>query len=152
MDEIYDEEITYSPLKGVNIDYNGIITGYHIDYCNDVLVHCGNGESIESFAGAKNIDPDSIQLWAKDHPEFRSALKCAISKEYFYWSTQLRESLADEALSFRLPSINRKMAQLESILLKNSIRRTLFANYEDVPELSDSESKSNELLNNFMKV
>ncbi len=149
--DLYEDMPNNVELRSVSREFTGIKSQYDASYCGLVMQHCSNGESIESFAGKEHIDPDKLQLWAKDYPEFKAALKCAISAEYLFWSTQLRDSLANEALAFRLPSINRKMSQLEATLLKNSIRRTLFSNYEDIPELSNTEIIENELLSDFIK-
>lgn len=52
-------------------------TSYKPEYCEQLIVHCGEGLSFESFAGVVGAHRDSLYEWVKVYPEFSDAKKKA---------------------------------------------------------------------------
>jgi len=136
------------------IDHLVIIKDFDYEYCKAIIEHCANGGSVESFAGKEYIDPDTLVAWANDeelYSDFRSAVKIAIAAEYNYWERELLTALKDQENQFKLPSINRKLAELGSTLLKNGLRRSMYGNF-NTDSVSEEDKTTNQNVNNFVKV
>jgi len=113
------------------LDYEKIITQYDPIYCNKIIEHAQAGNSVESFPGKECIDPDAITQWCDEHTEFKAAVKIAVSAECFYYEQYIKFVCRNlDAYKDMLPTLNRKMAMIESTLVKNGLRKTVF-NYEE---------------------
>ena len=150
MIETLDDNLVV-PLRKASRKYSGICTEYKPEYCNELIDYCADGGAFEAFAGAYHLSPTHMEAWVKDHADFRNAVMATVGIEYDYWSTQLKDALENPALAFRLPSINAKLARLEGIIFKNTIRKSLYSNYENVPEKSADELENERILREFIR-
>jgi hypothetical protein len=66
-------------------------TLYHAAYCERVLELAAQGCCKAEIAAALCVSRDTINSWAKAHPEFREALSCAKNLEYAWWLKAGRE-------------------------------------------------------------
>jgi hypothetical protein len=60
-------------------------TLYHASYCERVLKLASQGCCKAEIAAALCVSRKTLGAWAKSHPEFREALKCAKDLEYAWW-------------------------------------------------------------------
>ena len=146
-----DINTTVSQLMTVNVrSFDKIITEYDKKYCELIINHCSFGNSPESFAGRYHISPDHLAIWASEHKDFSAACKSALCAQLYFWETQMTDALSNEALSYRLATINRMIGEITGTLFKNSLRKSLFSNYEDKPQESKSELESKAALEDFI--
>ena len=66
-------------------------TLYHAAHCERVLELAGAGCCKAEIAAALGVSRKTLGLWAKAHPEFRDALRCAKDLEYAWWLKAGRE-------------------------------------------------------------
>jgi hypothetical protein len=66
-------------------------TLYHPAYCERVLKLASKGCCKAEIAAALGVSRKTLGLWAKAHPEFRDALRCAKDLEYAWWLKAGRE-------------------------------------------------------------
>ncbi len=120
--------------------YCDVITEYNEDYCESIIRHCSEGGSVESYAGKEYICPDAMMEWVNEHIKFKAAVKIALSAEFLYWENLCRFA-RDNILDYKdiLPTINRKLAQLEGSLSKNGLRKSMYT-YEE-PTVMDKNKK-----------
>lgn len=144
-----EEQAKDCSLPSIEIEFTGIVRDYDPAYCKAIIEHCTQGGSVESFAGIEHIDPDALISWIQ-HEDFKSSAKIAISAEYNYWECQLKEALVSDDFAFRLPSINRKLAELGSTLLKNGLRNSMYKYVEPERETEETQELKH-LMNEFAK-
>lgn len=120
--------------------YCGITTEYNAHYCESIIRHCSEGGSVESYAGKEYICPDAMVSWLEEYPQFKAAVKIAFSAEFLYWENLCRFA-RDNIMDYKdiLPTINRKLAQLEGSLSKNGLRKSMYT-YEE-PTVMDKNKK-----------
>lgn len=58
---------------------------YHPKFCKELITHLQSGLSFESFAGNIRIHPDTINNWAKKHPEFAEAKAIGHEISRMHW-------------------------------------------------------------------
>lgn len=106
-----------------------IRTQYDPEYCQLLIQHCGEGYSLESFAGANNISPDKIEEWAMLYPDFKDAAKIALTKMMYFWECQL---LAGMKIGDKSHIDCSKLMLLGlKDLTANKIRNALYDNYKE---------------------
>ena len=132
-------DLDYTPpeeFRPEKLRYKNIITQYNPIYCNLIIEHAQNGGSVESFPGKESIDPDAITDWCDEYPEFKAAVKIAMSAECYFYEQYIRFA-CNRLNTYKdiLPTLNRKMAMIESTLSKNGLRKSVF-NYEEPDQLS----------------
>ena len=154
MSEKYD--VDYIPPKKDNVDLpkfepvfnkcTEIITKYDPIFCRKIIEHAEGGGSPESFPGTESIDPDAMVEWCESFPEFKAAVKIAMSCELLYWE-QYCKFARDNILLFKdiLPTINRKLSMLESSLAKNGLRKSMYE-YEEPDLLSKDRREDQDAL------
>ena len=70
-------------------------TKYDPTFC-DLVVHAGErGLSLTAFAGEIGVCRDTVQEWARVHPEFSAAVKAHKAKRAWIWEQRLMR-IADE--------------------------------------------------------
>lgn len=124
--------------------YCDVITEYNEEYCESIIRHCSEGGSVESYAGKEYICPDAMVEWVNEHSKFKAAVKIAFSAEFLYWEN-LCKFARDNIMDYKdiLPTINRKLAQLEGSLSKNGLRKSMYT-YEE-PTVMDKNKKEDML-------
>jgi len=60
-------------------------TKYKKEYCQMLIEHMAQGYSFKSFAGVITTDEVTIQRWANQYPDFRTAKMIGKSKERAIW-------------------------------------------------------------------
>ena len=72
--------------------------------------------------------------WCDESEEFKAAVKIAFSAEFLYWE-QLSKSARENPAEYKdiLPTINRKLAKLESFLMNNGLRKSMYSYVESEP-------------------
>ena len=132
-------DIDYTPpeeFRPAKLKYANIITQYTPKYCDLIIEHAQAGGSVESFPGKECIDPDAITSWCDEYPEFKAAVKIAMSAECYYYEQYIKFACSRlNVYKDILPTLNRKMAMIESTLSKNGLRKSVF-NYEEPDQLS----------------
>lgn len=58
---------------------------YKEEYCVQLLDHCAEGRSIETFAAKINSIPEALAYWANKHVEFEVCLRVAYWKSLHFW-------------------------------------------------------------------
>lgn len=71
--------------------FTHFISKYREEYCMQLLDHCSEGRSIESFAAKINNIPEAMAYWANSHPEFEVCLRVAYWKSFYWWENKLIE-------------------------------------------------------------
>jgi hypothetical protein len=66
-------------------------TLYHARYCERVMELATQGCCRAEIAAALCVSRKTLGAWAKVHPEFRDALRCAKELEYAWWLKAGRE-------------------------------------------------------------
>jgi len=61
---------------------------YKEEYCVQLLDHCAEGRSIESFSAKINSIPEALAYWANKHVEFEVCLRVAYWKSFYWWEDQ----------------------------------------------------------------
>lgn len=108
-----------------------VITEYSEDLCELIIEYGRQGKSIEGFCGAYNISIDSMTKWIDtddplSQPDFKEALKIAISACIDYWDGQLIHELQQDVLDAPRISLLRIMKQDSTKYMPNSLRNILF--------------------------
>jgi hypothetical protein len=140
------ENVYIAPKINIDIAVGNMITEYDPSYCDDIISHASQGKSVESFGGKKYIDPDKMIEWCNNYPEFKSAVKIAFSAELLWWES-LAETARDNIPMYKdlLPTINRKLSQLENSLMKNGLRMSMFG-YKELSEQEKMDKKELEAM------
>lgn len=64
-------------------------TEYRAEYCDQIIEHMSQGNSITSFAAEMHVDRETVYNWARLNPEFLGALKIAKVKCQKWWEQRL---------------------------------------------------------------
>lgn len=72
------------------------MTFYEPKYCQQLIDHCDNGKSLESFCAAIKVSPKIIRVWYKDYKEFQEAVEMAPCIELLYWEQAMIRALANK--------------------------------------------------------
>jgi hypothetical protein len=64
---------------------NGPATTYKPEYCEQLVEHCKDGSSLNSFAVKVGVAGCTLNYWAEQFPEFKEAHKRAMSASLEYW-------------------------------------------------------------------
>lgn len=65
------------------------MTDYNPDLCNQLIIHCENGGSIESFCAKNNIIFEVFNSWKRKYQEFQDCVSLSLLKEYAFWESHL---------------------------------------------------------------
>lgn len=65
--------------------FSYFIAKYDEKYCQELLEHCSEGKSIESFAAKINNIPEALAFWSNQYPDFEACLRVAYWKAFAYW-------------------------------------------------------------------
>lgn len=64
---------------------------YDPKYCEELLQHCTEGRSIESFAAKINNIPEILAYWSNNYVDFEVCLRVAYWKSFLYWENLVIE-------------------------------------------------------------
>jgi hypothetical protein len=70
-------------------------TKYDSAFCDQVIEAGAKGFSLAAFAGMIGVCRDTVQEWARVHPEFSAAVKAHKAKRAWIWEQRLMR-IADE--------------------------------------------------------
>ena len=79
-------------------------TKYKPEYCEKLIKHMTEGYSFESFAAIADCCVDTLNEWAKVHPEFSAAKKRAFAKSMVYWEKMGKEGSSGDLENFKQSS------------------------------------------------
>lgn len=71
-------------------------TLYKPEYCQMLIDHMANGDSLTDFAALIDVHIDTIYEWAKVYSDFSEAKKRAFAKCQSWWEKQGKEGLWEE--------------------------------------------------------
>jgi hypothetical protein len=77
-------------------------TKYKKEYCDEVVTYLADGSSLNQFCASIGIHRDTLQEWAKVHPEFHEAKKLALQGAEAWWERQLQVGAWHEERGARL--------------------------------------------------
>ena len=75
-------------------------TSYDESYCEQLIEHCSEGLSFESFAGEIRVSRDTLYEWRKVHPEFSDAAKIAKECCRNFWENKGRDGTIGDLEKF----------------------------------------------------
>lgn len=73
------------------IAYSYFISKYKPEYCEQLLKHCAEGRSIETFAASIDNVPEALMMWANKYVDFEVCLRVAYWKSFAYWENLVIE-------------------------------------------------------------
>lgn len=62
-------------------------------FCAELIEHMRRGFSFESFASTIGVDVETLNLWARQFPEFRAAKNKGEAAALFWWESVGREAV-----------------------------------------------------------
>lgn len=89
---------------------------YKEEYCAQLLDHCSEGRSIESFCAKINSIPEALAYWSNKYPEFEVCLRVSYWKSYAWWEDQ---AIKDQDNIKEFKTLN---PQLYMAVMKNRFR------------------------------
>jgi len=105
------------------------ITQFSPEYCRLLIEHCESGHSLETFAGAYNISPERIVIWAMEYPSFKDAAKIALTKQMYYWECQLLEGMKTGEKA-QIECAKLMITSFKNVT-ENKIRESLYDDYKE---------------------
>lgn len=72
-------------------------TDYRPEYCQSIIDYMSIGYSFYAFAAEIGVCPDTINEWAKVHPEFSVAKKIANAKRVKWWEDRAMDRACGRA-------------------------------------------------------
>lgn len=76
-------------------------TKYKSEFCDQLYKHMKGGLSFESFAGAIQVNRDTLYEWAKIHDDFSDAKKNGSSASQLFWEQMGRSGAGGKIKGFQ---------------------------------------------------
>ena len=118
---------------------------YDEEYCHQMIRHCMNGASPESFAAKINCTPEVFAYWATMHLEFEIALHIAFWKSYAWWEDALQNNSTIDAKIYKMVMAQRFKWREDGEDLQRVVKNMNDAQLEQLARrLLDSKREENE--------
>ena len=73
---------------------------YDPSYCQEIIDFCGQGYSIEAFAGKLGVSKQSLYNWFEKYPDFMDAKRVALEKSRMFWEGLAIDHVLNKSDSF----------------------------------------------------
>jgi hypothetical protein len=111
---------------------------YTPEQCENIMFHCKEGKSLESFCATIPVSPKVINQWYQDYPEFKEAVEMCPCLELLYWEEALLKAIETRDVSF----MNIIKSRIDNLLkyVTSPIKKETYNNFKE--DISTSKTKS----------